>query len=203
MPHRRKIVCLGNRTGQAILLKGLRGYPYQMTAIVGVTDNGGHSGLIRRAMNIPAPGDLRSCLVGMAEEPSPLARLLGYCFSEGELSGISLGNLILTALIRQEGSLSAAAERLRQMLRIEHQVLPVSDESAQACAELADGRYIVGEWEIIERKPRTPIQRIYLEPIRNPLLSSGRRTLPRGLGPTWSIAPTRASRGSSVLPGRG
>lgn len=163
MPSRRKVVCLGNGTGQAALLKGLRGYPYELTAIVGITDNGGHSGLIRRAMNIPAPGDLRSCLGGLADPESPLARLLGYRFSEGELSGISLGNLILAALIRQEGSLSAAADRLRQMLGIGDQVLPVSDESTQVCAELTDGRHIAGEWEIIERKPRTPIGQIYLE----------------------------------------
>lgn len=168
MPSRRKVVCLGNGTGQAVLLKGLKGYPYALTAIVGVTDNGGHSGLIRRAMNIPAPGDLRSCLGGLADPQSPLAHLLGYRFSEGELSGICLGNLILAALIRQEGSLSAAAERLRQMLGVEDQILPVSDESTQVCAELTDGRHIAGEWEIIERKPRTPIGRIYLDPIGKP-----------------------------------
>lgn len=167
MPSRRKVVCLGNGTGQAALLKGLRGYLYELTAIVGVTDNGGHSGLIRRAMNIPAPGDLRNCLAGLADPQDPLAQLVGYRFSEGGLSGISLGNLILAALIRQEGCLSAAAGRLAQMLGIEDRVLPVSDESAQVCAELADGRHITGEWEIIERRPCTPIRRIYLErPIR-------------------------------------
>ncbi|MBI2875328.1 MAG: YvcK family protein [Candidatus Tectomicrobia bacterium] len=167
MSYGRKIVCLGNGTGQAVLLNGLKGHPYQLMAIVGVTDNGGHSGLIRRAMDIPSPGDLRHCLAGLADPQEPLARLLGYRFSEGALSGISLGNLMLAALIRQEGGLSAAAERLRQMLGIEAQVLPASDESTQVCAELTDGRHITGEWEIIERKPRTPIQRIYLErPIR-------------------------------------
>lgn len=163
-PHSlEKVVCLGNGTGQAALLGGLKDTSCALTSIVGVTDNGGHSGLLRRELDIPSPGDLRRCLVMLADPRLALTRLLDHRFREGMLEGVSLGNLIIAALLQQEGNLSAASQRVGEMLQLKGNVLPVSDESTQVCAELTDGAHRAGEWEIIERQPRTPIQRIYLE----------------------------------------
>src|SRR5262245_48320921 len=95
---RMHIVTLGGGTGQATLLRGLQDYPCQVTAIVGVTDNGGHSGQLRRILHQPQVGDTRQCLSALLETTSLWGQLLSYRFTEGELCGVSVGNLILAAL---------------------------------------------------------------------------------------------------------
>lgn len=161
---RKKVVTLGNGTGQGVLLRGLKNLPYSLSAIVNITDNGGHSGLLRQSMDMPSPGDLRKCITNLADPELSLTKLLDCRFSEGELEGVSLGNLIIAALIRQEGTLSLASARLGELLGLEHRVIPVSDESTQICAQLSDGSMVVGEWEIIERRPdQKDIQRLFLQ----------------------------------------
>src|SRR3990172_8637792 len=98
--QKKKVVTLGNGTGHGVLLEGLKKLPYSITAIVNITDNGGHSGLLRQSMDIPSPGDLRKCLTSLSDPEITLTKLLDYRFSEGELEGVSLGNLIIAALIR-------------------------------------------------------------------------------------------------------
>lgn len=166
MKKRRKprIVCLGGGTGQSVILQGLSRYPVEITAIVGVTDNGGHSGLLRRIFGIPQVGDIRNCLASLAHNNPTVSQLLKYRFSEGSLDGVSMGNLMVVALIRMRGSLSKAIDELSRLLGVHHRILPVSDEDTQICAELANGRRIKGEWEIMMRKPRTPIARLYHNP---------------------------------------
>lgn len=161
---RKKIVTLGNGTGQGVFLKGLKKLPYSITAVVNVTDNGGHSGLLRQCMDIPSPGDIRKCITSLADPELALTKLLDYRFSDGELEGASLGNLIIAALIRQEGTLSLASAKLVQLLGLGHEVIPVSDESTHICALLTDGTVVVGEWEIIERGPnQEDIQSLFLQ----------------------------------------
>jgi len=158
------IVTLGNGTGQATLLRGLREYACEVTAIVGVTDNGGHSGQLRRLLHIPQMGDTRQCLGALLEATSVWGQLLRYRFTEGELCGVSVGNLILAALAQQHGSLHAAVEEVRQAARLRQRVLPASDGDADIGVELQDGRCVSGEWEIIRRQPQTPIVRLFLQP---------------------------------------
>jgi len=157
-------VCIGGGTGQSQILRGLSRYPLDITAIVGVTDNGGHSGVLRRIFGIPQVGDIRNCLASLASDSNLFTQLLKYRFSEGNLDGASLGNLIVVALMRMRGSLSAGMDALAKELGVTHRILPVSDASAQICAELADGREVRGEWEIMQRWPRAPIARLFLEP---------------------------------------
>ncbi len=161
---RRRLVCIGGGTGQSQLLRGLSRYPLDITAIVGVTDNGGHSGVLRRIFGIPQVGDIRNCLASLGSERRLLTQILKYRFNEGALDGASLGNLIVCALIRMHGSLSAGIDALAKELGVPHRILPVSDSNAQICAELADGREVRGEWEIMQREPRTPVARLFLEP---------------------------------------
>ncbi len=160
----RHIVTLGSGTGQATLLRGLQAYACQVTAIVAVTDNGGHSGQLRRVLRIPQVGDTRQCLSALLDEQSVWGQLLRFRFTEGELRGVSVGNLVLAALSRLHGGLGAAVEVIRQAAAVQQRVLPVSEEDTHIAAELQDGRRIVGEWQIMQRQPRSPIVRLFLHP---------------------------------------
>lgn len=164
MTRRKRVVCIGGGTGQAQLLRGLSHHPLEITAIVGVTDNGGHSGVLRRIFGVPQMGDIRNCLASLGDDAKLLTQLLKYRFAEGELDGASLGNLIVCGLMRMRGSLSASVDALRQELGIPHRIVPVSDHSAQVCAELADGRVVRGEWEIMMREPKSAVVRLFHEP---------------------------------------
>jgi uncharacterized cofD-like protein len=159
------VVCIGGGTGQSQVLRALSAYPLDITALVGVTDNGGHSGVLRRIFGIPQVGDIRNCLASLARDGRLLSQLLRYRFREGELDGVSLGNLIVCSLIRLRGSLSEGIDALRRELGVPHTILPVSDQSTHVCAELADGRMVRGEWEIIRRAPRAPIRRLFHWPV--------------------------------------
>lgn len=162
-------MCIGGGTGQSQVLRALSRASLDITAIVGVTDNGGHSGLLRKVFGIPQVGDIRNCLASLSDDDRLLGRLLKYRFSEGDLDGASLGNLMVCALIRMTGSLSEGIDSLRRELGVPHRILPVSDHSTHICAELIDGRMVRGEWEIILRSPRAPIRRLFHWPVVNPL----------------------------------
>jgi uncharacterized cofD-like protein len=158
------IVTLGNGTGQATLLYGLREYACGVTAIVGVTDNGGHSGHLRHLLHLPQVGDTRQCLSALLDAESVWGHLLRHRFTDGELCGISVGNLMLAALAQRHGSLHAAVEDVRQAAGLRQRVFPVSDGDTHIGAELEDGRCVIGEWEIMQRQLQTPIVRLFLDP---------------------------------------
>ena len=158
------IVTLGSGTGQATLLRGLRKHPCQVTAIVGVTDNGGHSGRLRRQLHIPQVGDTRQCLAALVDGESPWARLMQHRFATGDLDGVSVGNFILAALTAQHGGLNAAVADVSEAAGLAQRVLPVSDADTQVGAELEDGRVVIGEWQIIRRQPASPVKRLFLNP---------------------------------------
>jgi uncharacterized cofD-like protein len=158
------IVTLGGGTGQATLLRGLRAYACQVTAIVGVTDNGGHSGQLRHMLHIPQVGDTRQCLSALVDTHSVWGKLLQYRFTTGDLGGVSVGNLILASLTQLQGSLGAAVEEIRRAAGIAQRVYPVSDGDTHIAADLADGRRVIGEWEIMQRQPRSTVVRVSLHP---------------------------------------
>ena len=159
-----RLVTLGAGTGQSMLLRGLCRPGVSVTAVVGVTDNGGHSGLLRRALGIPQVGDSRNCLVAAADPASPLAGLMDFRFSRGELAGVQVGNLIVAALTLQQGSITSALETLSRAVGAKARILPVSDGSAQVVGTLANGRRIVGEWDLMHRRPRTPLVSVAHKP---------------------------------------
>ena len=158
------IVTLGSGTGQATLLRGLRQHACEVTAIVGVTDNGGHSGQLRRLLRIPQVGDTRQCLSALVDAESLWGRLLQHRFTADDLDGVSVGNLILAALASEHGSLHAAVAEVRKAAGFAQRVLPVSDGNTQIGAELDDGRRLIGEWQIIRRHPTSPVKRLFLQP---------------------------------------
>ncbi len=153
-PH---IVAVGGGTGLSTLLRGLKLFTSNITAVVTVMDDGGSSGRLRREMNILPPGDIRNCIIALAEDESKIARLFQHRFQSRDgqsvLNGHSLGNLVLAGLQEMTGSFDRAVEELSTLLDIRGQVLPATLEDVQLVAEMEDGSVITGECEIA-RSPK-------------------------------------------------
>lgn len=158
------VVAIGGGTGLSTLLRGLKRHELSITAIVTVADDGGSTGKIRSAYDIPAPGDIRNCLVALADDESLVSRLFQYRFSQAgsELDGHSLGNLFITALTKVTGSFEQAVIESANVLNIRGRVLPATLENVRLDAELIDGSIIQGESNIPNRT--TPIRDVFLTP---------------------------------------
>jgi uncharacterized cofD-like protein len=170
-----RLVAIGGGTGLPVLLRGLRsalfpstgtalphGARELLTALVTVSDDGGSSGRLRKAYGILAPGDIRNCLVALAEDPR-MATMFDFRFDGSDaLAGHSLGNLILAALSRLEDRFPAAVERAGEILGIRGRVLPVTGTDVRLVAELADGSHVEGESSIATMRGR--IRRVRLVP---------------------------------------
>ncbi len=156
-----KVVTVGAGTGQATLLTALCSYHHliDITAIVSVSDNGGHSGLLREMYHIPQVGDGRQCLLALS--PGGEKKLL---YEKRSDDGHSVGNEVLAELTLQYGSIARAFEILGHKVNSLGQVLPVTTEYVDIAARLQDGNHVVGEWQIIDRKSRLPIDELYLVP---------------------------------------
>lgn len=154
MTHRRlhrgpKVVVLGGGTGLSTLLRGLKSYSANITAIVTVADDGGSSGRLRREIGVLPPGDIRNCLAALADEEKLLTELFQYRFRAGDgLTGHSFGNLFLTAMSEVTGDLEQAIAASSKVLAVRGQVLPATLTDVCLWAELEDGRYIEGESNI-------------------------------------------------------
>ncbi|MCZ8248341.1 MULTISPECIES: uridine diphosphate-N-acetylglucosamine-binding protein YvcK [unclassified Microcystis] len=154
--HRRlhrgpKIVAIGGGTGLSTLLRGLKQYSSNITAIVTVADDGGSSGRLRREMGILPPGDIRNCIAALADEEKLLTELFQYRFHAGDgLSGHSFGNLFISAMTEITGDLEQAIDASAKVLAIRGKVLPATLTDVSLWAKLADGRIIEGESKITE-----------------------------------------------------
>lgn len=159
-----KIVVIGGGTGLSVLLRGLKQYTSNLTAIVTVADDGGSSGRLRGELGILPPGDIRNCLVALADKEPLMEELLQYRFSNGGLAGHSMGNLLLAALADMTGRFDLGVRSLSKVLAIRGQVLPATLSDVTLYAELTDGRVVQGESKI----PLTngTIKRVYLKPSR-------------------------------------
>jgi uncharacterized cofD-like protein len=158
MTHRRlhrgpKIVVLGGGTGLSTLLRGLKRYSANITAIVTVADDGGSSGRLRREIGVLPPGDVRNCLAALADEEKLLTELFQYRFQAGDgLTGHSFGNLFLTVMSEITGDLEQAIAASSKVLAIRGEVLPATLSDMRLWADLADGRRIEGESNITEAR---------------------------------------------------
>lgn len=154
LAHRRlyrgpKIVVVGGGTGLSTLLRGLKTYSANITAIVTVADDGGSSGRLRQEFGVLPPGDIRNCLAALADEEKLLTELFQYRFRAGDgLTGHSFGNLFLTAMSDITGDLERAVAASSRVLAVRGQVLPATLSDVRLWAELADGRIIEGESSI-------------------------------------------------------
>lgn len=156
MAHRRlnrgpKIVVVGGGTGLSTLLRGLKVYSANITAIVTVADDGGSSGRLRQEFGVLPPGDIRNCLAALADQEKLLTELFQYRFQAGNgLVGHSFGNLFLTAMSEITGDLERAIAASSQVLAVRGRVLPATLCDVCLWAELEDGRRIEGESHITE-----------------------------------------------------
>lgn len=162
----KKVVVIGGGTGLSTMLKGLKAYTSEITAVVTVADNGGSSGKIREEMGIMPPGDIRNCLVALANTEPIMEKLLQYRFTEGSMKGQNFGNLLIATLAEITGSFEEAVHVTSNVLAITGKVLPVTLEDVHLHARFEDGQSITGEKEIVEygKNNETNICHIELNP---------------------------------------
>ena len=147
-----RVTVIGGGTGLSTMLRGLKEYTRDITAIVTVTDDGGSSGVLRQELSMPPPGDIRNCLVALANTEPMLEKLLNYRFADGALAGQSFGNLFLAALDGICDSFEQAVSRMGEVLAITGRVLPVTAADVHLEAEFENGAVVRGESRIFARK---------------------------------------------------
>lgn len=161
----KKVVVVGGGTGNFVVLRGLKKYPLDLTAVVSMADDGGSTGILRDELGVLPPGDVRQCLVALSNSSLLMRSLMNYRFENGGLEGHSFGNILLSALEKVTGSFERAVEEAGKILYINGKVLPVTMNQVRLKMVLNDRRVLEGEKEIylsqeIDRGYKT----IYLEP---------------------------------------
>lgn len=160
-----RIVAIGGGTGLSTMLRGLKGFSENITAVVTVADDGGSSGMLRQDLGMLPPGDIRNCILALADTEPLMKKLLTYRFTEGALAGHSFGNLFLAAMNGISSSFDEAVKRMSDVLAVVGKVLPVTTEDVALSAILEDGRIIEGESKIGHRANiEGRIDRVYLTP---------------------------------------
>lgn len=148
----KKVVVLGGGTGISYLLRGLKDFPVDITAVITVSDNGRSTGKLREEFHIPAIGDIRKVITNMSQIDEPIKQMMSYRFNtSSDLDGHAVGNLILTAMLDITGSLKASIASLSKLLDVRHTVLPISEDSNLTLMGLdKDGNVIEGEEQITQ-----------------------------------------------------
>lgn len=156
-----KIVVLGGGTGQSVLLSGLKKFPFDITSVVSVCDDGKSTGRLRRDFNVPAMGDLRRVLISLAETEDVVGNFVNYRFKDtsSELDGHTVGNILLTALTDIYGNMSNAVSQFSKILNMRGKVVPFSNENIILMGEMEDGSVVEGEHNITECDKK--IKRVY------------------------------------------
>jgi len=158
-----KIVAIGGGTGLSTLLRGLKRSTTNLTAVVTVSDDGGSSGRLQRELGVLPPGDVRNCLVALADDEAMVTDLFRYRFHEGEgLTGHSFGNLFLAAMTGITGNFDRAIKESSRVLNIKGRVLPSTLGVVRLCGRLADGTVVEGETTI--SKSKQPIKQVFFDP---------------------------------------
>ena len=166
----KQIVAIGGGTGSYNVLKGLKNYDCDLTAVVTMADSGGSSGRLRDEFGHLPPGDVRQCLLALSPDDHAsmlLRQLFNYRFYKGNgLDGHSFGNLFLTALTEVTGSTETAIQEMGRLLGIKGRVLPVTLTKSNLGARLQNGKIVMGEANIDQREvdPEVPIDYVFLEP---------------------------------------
>jgi uncharacterized cofD-like protein len=158
-----KIVAIGGGTGLSTLLRGLKDYTSNLTAIVTVADDGGSTGRLRQEFGVVAPGDIRQCISALAESEPLMSRLFQYRFTEGSgLEGHSFGNLFIVAMSEVTGNFETAIHEASRVLNVRGTILPSTLEDVSLSARTAENELVHGEHNITERG--TAIKELYLNP---------------------------------------
>ena len=147
----KKVVILGGGTGLSSLLRGLKQYPLDITAVVSVCDDGSSTGRLREEFNTPAVGDIRKVITSLSETEPLVEELLNYRFkTTSDLNGHAVGNLLLTAMANITGNMSDGIESLSKVLNLKGKVLPLTEDNVILMGRMEDGSIIEGEHNITE-----------------------------------------------------
>ena len=158
-----KIVAIGGGTGLSTMLRGLKQYSSNLTALVTVADDGGGSGVLREDLGILPPGDIRNCILALANTEPIMQKLLQYRFQDGMLKGQSFGNLFLAAMDGISDSFEEAVKKMSDVLAVTGKVLPITLDDVRLCAETDSGKVILGEFNIGHRDSEdvSNIEKVY------------------------------------------
>lgn len=149
--EKKKVVILGGGTGLSFLLKGLKMYPLDITAIVSVCDDGSSTGRLREEFNTPAVGDIRKVIVALSETEPLVEELLHYRFkTSSDLNGHAVGNLLLTAMANITGNMSDGIESLGKVLNLKGKVVPLTEDNVVLVGNMEDGSIVEGEHHITQ-----------------------------------------------------
>ena len=157
----KKVVVLGGGTGISYLLRGLKDFPVDITAVITVSDNGRSTGKLREEFHTPAVGDIRKVITNLSQIDEPIKKMMSYRFNtSSDLDGHAVGNLILTAMLDITGSLKESINSLSKLLDVRHTVLPISEDSDLTLMGFtSDGNIVEGEEQIT--KANCQFEKIY------------------------------------------
>ena len=156
----KKVVVLGGGTGLSFLLRGLKQFPVDITAIVSVCDDGRSTGRLRKQFNLPAMGDIRQVLISLSETEPTVGKLLNYRFkTTSDLNGHPVGNLLLTAAAEMTGSMNNGVRTLSKVLDLKGKVVPFSEDNLTLMGEMTDGSIVEGEHKITQSHKK--IKRVF------------------------------------------
>lgn len=146
---KKKVVVLGGGTGLSTLLRGLKNFPLDITAVVSVSDDGKSTGKLREEFNQPAVGDIRRVIISLAETEPLIEKMMDYRFNTySDLNGHTVGNLLLTAMTSITGNMSEGIEALSKVLNLNGRVIPLTEDNVTLMAKMADGAIVEGEHSI-------------------------------------------------------
>ncbi len=161
----KKIVTIGGGTGNFTVLRGIKNYDVDISAIVSMADDGGSTGILRDELGVLPPGDVRQCLVALSDSSRLMRSLMNYRFEQGGLGGHSFGNLLLSALEKVTGSFEKAVEEVGKILFIKGKVIPVTTHLVRLKMILKNCHVLEGEREIyLSQDIEKGYSSIYLEP---------------------------------------
>jgi uncharacterized cofD-like protein len=142
------VVTIGGGTGSFVLLRGLKNYPLNISAIVSMADDGGSTGVLRDELGVLPPGDVRQCLVALSDSTETMRKLMNYRFESGKLKGHNFGNLLLSALEKIENNFPHAVAEASKILSVKGKVIPVTDRDMRLFVELQNGKILVGQKQL-------------------------------------------------------
>lgn len=161
----KKVVVIGGGTGNFAVLRGLKSYRVDLSAIVSMADDGGSTGILRDELGVLPPGDVRQCLVALSNSSNMMRSLMNYRFENGGLEGHSFGNLLLSALEKVTGSFEKAVEEMGKILFIKGKVIPVTTHQVRLKMLLNNRHLLEGEKEVyLSQEIDQGYKSIYLEP---------------------------------------
>lgn len=161
-----KVVVIGGGTGLSVLLRGLKLFTSNITAIVTVADDGGGSGKLREDLGMLPPGDIRNCILALADMEPTMEQLLQYRFKDGDLKGQSFGNLLIASMNGISGNFEEAIKKISDVLAVTGKVLPVTLRNITLYAKLENGMVVKGESNIPVKslEENSPIERVFIKP---------------------------------------